>query len=120
MYFEKIHKQIASEYKKEKDKKIAEKCLQIGEEWTKIVSGGFSDFSKFSTPPGTSEKAHKKRLRKECSEYIHARLDPEEVKTFFPAWVLPFIVQVFLSTIVSWITRKQIDDIFENDDEEDS
>ena len=117
MYFDKIHKQIASEYKKEKDKKIAEKCLQIGEEWTKIVSGGFSDFSKFAMPPGISEKDHKKSLRKECREYIHAHLDPKEVKTFFPVWVLPFIAQVILSTIISWIVRKLIDDVFENNKE---
>ena len=113
MYFEKIHKQIASKYKK-KDQKIAEKCLQLGEQWTKIASGGFSDFSKFSTPPGDSKKAHKKRLRRECSEFIRSHLDPKEVKSFFPVWVLPFIAQVILSTIISWIVRRMIDNIVED------
>ena len=114
MYFDKIHKQIASQYKKKKDQKIAEKCLQLGEEWAKIVSGDFSDFSKFSTPPGSSKKNHKKKLRKECGEYIRAHLDSREVKSFFPVWVLPFIAQVILSTIISWIVRRMIDNMIED------
>jgi hypothetical protein len=114
MYFDKIHKQITSKYKKKKDQKIAEKCLQLGEEWAKIVSGDFSDFSKFATPTSSSKRGHKKKLRKECGEYIRAHLDPQEVKSFFPAWVLPFVIQVILSTVISWIVRRMIDDIVED------
>ena len=114
MHFGKIRKEIASKYKKEKDQKVAEKCLQLGEQWAKIASASFSDFSKFSTPPGGSKEAHKKSLRKECSEFIRSHLDPEEVKSFFPAWVLPFIAQVILSTVINWIVRRMIDDMFED------
>jgi|TARA_R110000824_G_scaffold53483_13_gene148122 hypothetical protein len=116
MNFEKIRSEIKSQYKKEKDQKIAERCLQLAEEWARIESEDFSNLTKFAARPGAGLKAHKKSLRHECKEFIRSNLDPKEIKTFFPAWVLPFIVQVILSTVISWIVRRMIDNLTEDDD----
>ena len=116
MKFEKIRSEIKSQYKKEKDQKIAERCLQLGEEWARIESADFSNLSRFAATPGVNTKAHKKALRNECKKFIRDSLDPKEIKAFFPAWVLPFIVQVILSTIISWLVRRMIDDLVDEDD----
>ena len=118
MYFSEIQREIESKYKKNNRQKIAEKCLQLGEEWTRIVSGGFGDFSRFRVPAGADPQAYKKDLKAECTQYIKDNLDPDEVKNFVPIWVLPFIFQVFLSTIISWIVRRIFDNMFEKEDNE--
>ena len=116
MNFEKIRSEIKSQYKKEKDQKIAERCLQLAEEWARIESADFSNLKKFAARPGVELKSHKKSLRHECKEFIHNNLDPNEVKTFFPAWVLPFIAQVILSTVINWIVRRMIDNLIDDKD----
>ena len=118
MRFAGLRQEIGSKYKGKNHQKIAEKCLQLGEEWTRIVSGDWSSFDRFRTPAGADPKEHKKTLKQECSQYIKDNLDPDEVKVFVPIWVLPFMFQVFLGVIVNWITRKLIDNLFENQDEE--
>lgn len=118
MRFAKLKQDISSKYKKQKDQKIAEKCLQLGEEWTRIVSGNWSNFDRFRTPAGSDPKEYKKGLKQECSQYIKDNLDPDEIKNFIPIWVLPFVFQVFLGAIINWIARKLIDNLFENQDED--
>lgn len=115
MKFEKIRSEIKSQYKKEKDQKIAERCLQLGEEWARIESADFSNLGVFAAASGVNAKAHKKALRSECKKFIRDSLDPKEIKAFFPAWVLPFIVQVILSTVISWIVRRMIDDLLDEE-----
>lgn len=120
MKFDNLRQQISSEYKKQKDQKIAEKCLQLGEEWTRIVSGNWSDLSKFDIPAGATPSEYKDELKEECRQYIKDNLDPDDIKGFMPVWVLPFILQVFLGVIVNWITNKLIDNLFENEDEDEN
>ena len=117
MYFGSIHSEIGSKYKKEKERKIAEKCLQLGEEWTRIVSGDLSDFTRFRVPAGADPEEWKKELRSECKAYIKDNLKEEDVKGFVPAFIFPFIVQMLISAIISWIVRRLIDNIFEKENE---
>ena len=117
MYFGSIHSEIGSKYKKEKERKIAEKCLQLGEEWTRIVSGDLSDFTRFRVPAGADPEEWKKELRSECKAYIKDNLKKEEVKGAAPTWIFPFILQMFISAIISWIVRKLIDNLFENNND---
>ena len=118
MDFSNIRYEIGSKYKRDNRQKIAEKCLQLGEEWTRIVSGNFGDFSKFRVPAGADPKKYKKELKEECGRYIKDNLDPDEVKNFVPVWVLPFVLQIFLGAIVNWITKKLIDNILESHHED--
>ena len=117
MLFPDIKKDISRKYKKQKDQKIAEKCLQLGEEWTRIVSGDFSNFVRFHVPAGANSKDWKKGLRDECKAYIKDNLKEEDVKGFVPAFIFPFIVQMLISAIISWIVRRLIDNIFEKENE---
>ena len=70
MYFSQINQDIDRHYKTDKDKKFAKKCLQLGEEWTRIVSGDFSDFDRFKVPAGSNTRRYKKKLASECKKYI--------------------------------------------------
>jgi hypothetical protein len=118
MHFSKIRQEIGSKYKKKKDQKIAEKCLQLGEEWTRIVSGGFADFNRFKVPAGADPKKYKRELAKECKLYIKDSLSEDDVKSYFPVvWIVPFVVQIFLGTVISWIARRLLDDLFEKNNE---
>ena len=117
MFFAGIQQEIPAKYKKEKERKIAEKCLQLGEEWTRIVSGDLSDFYRFRIPAGADPKVWKKEAEEECKAYVKDNLRDEDVKGFAPAWVFPFIMQMFISAIVNWIVRKLIDNLFENNND---
>ena len=117
MYFGSIHSEIGSKYKKEKERKIAEKCLQLGEEWTRIVSGDLSDFTRFRLPAGADPEEWKDQLKEECRDYIKANLKREDVKGVAPTWIFPFILQMFISAIISWIVRKLIDNLFEDNND---
>lgn len=105
--FGKIHQDIEIKYKKKKERKMAEKCLQLGQEWATIVSDGFtsSDFLK---------KGERTPLTKECKDYIKDNLSEEELSTFFP--VLPILAQILLSFIINWVVKKIIENLF-NDNE---
>lgn len=118
MFFESIREDISSKYKKQKDVKIAEKCLQLGEEWTRIVSDDFSSFTRFRVPAGADPKEYKKQVSEECKQYIKSNLDAGDPKTFAP-WLFSFILQAFLSAIINWVVRRIIERLFENDDKED-
>ena len=118
MYFENIQQEIGSKYKKQNHQKMAEKCLQLGEEWTRIVSGDLTDFSRFRVPAGADPKRYKKDLEEECKRHIKDSLSQDDVKSFFPVWVLPFVVQIFLSAMISWIVQRLLNNLFDNHDEE--
>ncbi|MQF98491.1 MAG: hypothetical protein FI729_03040 [SAR202 cluster bacterium] len=115
---DKVRSEIPLKYKKDKERKIAEKCLQLGHEWTRIVSGGFESVDRFRVPAGANAKEWQQQLKDECKQYIKDGLDPQDAKGFFPVWVFPFILQVLLSAVINWIVRKIFDNIFEKDEEE--
>jgi len=115
MFFEEIQEEIGSKYKKEKEQKFAEKCLQLGEEWTRIVSGDFSNFERFRVPAGADPKEWRQQLTDECKGYIKTQLSKDEVKGFFPPWIFSFVLQLIISAVVNWIVRKIIDNLFEQE-----
>ena len=115
MYFQQIQEDISSKYKKRKDRKIAEKCLQLGEEWTRIVSEDFSSFTRFRVPAGANPEEYKKQVSEECKSYIKSNL--EDPKSFAP-WIFTFILQAFLSAIINWVVRKIIEKLFEDNDDQ--
>ncbi len=119
MYFSQINQDIDKQYKTDKDKKFAKKCLQLGEDWTRIVSGGFADFDRFKVPAGADPKKYKKALASECKSYIKNGLSPDDtivfvgLYTFF--WVLPFALQIAMSVMISWIVTKMLEKLFKKD-----
>ena len=121
MYFSKISQDIDTRYKTDKDKKFAKKCLHLGEEWTRIVSGGFADFDRFRVPAGADPKKYKKALASECKRHIKNGLDPDDriefvgVYTFF--WVIPFALQIAMSVMISWIVTKMLEKLFNQIDD---
>ena len=121
MYFSQINQDIDKRYKTEKDQKFAKKCLQLGEEWTRIVSGGFSDFDRFKVPAGSNPKKYKKKLASECKKYIKDNLDPEDTIKFIGVytflWVIPFALQIAISVMISWIVTRMLEKLFKHLDE---
>ena len=121
MYFSQINQDIDSQYKTDKDKKFAKKCLQLGEDWTRIVSGGFANFDRFKVPAGSDPKKYKKELASECKRYIKDGLDPDDkiefvgVYTFF--WVIPFALQIAMSVMINWIVTRMLEKLFKQIDD---
>jgi len=102
--FGEIHSEIGKKYKKKKERKMAEKCLQLGQDWATIVSDGFTD-SNFTEDRG------REPLRKECKEYIKENLSQEELSGFLPL-LIPILGQLFLSFIINWVVGKIIENLF--------
>jgi len=133
MYFSQINQDIDIRYKTDKSNQFAKKCLQLGEEWTRIVSGGFTDFDRFKVPAGADPKKYKKKLASECKKYIKDNLDPKDTIQFVNGatedwsikfvgvymffWVIPFAFQIAVSVMVSWVVTKMLEKLFKHLDD---
>ena len=103
-----IYGDIHTKYKEKKKRKFAEKCLQIGQEWTRIVSDDFSNYGRFAW--ASNSKAEKKTLKKECYQYIYDNLSKEDIHSFIPIWLI-LLSKVIISTVIHWIVSRIIENM---------
>ena len=98
--FSDIQNEINETFKDDARQKLASRCLQYGTEWARIASRGFN--------LQEVDDAQKKKLKKECSNFIKQNIQQEEkhgsvVLSFILIYVL---LPVVLKFIVERIFRK--------------
>ena len=101
MMYQYLMKDVEKEYKDKNCRKIAQIALDLGEQWTNIVS--------VSKHLDLKDRKRKKQYKKECAKYIKANFDKSQFAgSFFVALILPFLIKI----VVNWIASLIIDSLF--------
>jgi hypothetical protein len=94
MNSEKIKSMIQDTYSDE-NKKIADLCLEIGENWTKVVG---KDLQRFSP----------KIAKKQCSQYIQDNFDRSQVRGgILTTLFLSIIIRMIANWVANLIVKRE-------------
>jgi hypothetical protein len=96
---------IEEQYGNGDKQKIAKKCLQYAQEWSKISMSAGIDFA-------DSDSCKRKALRKDCYQFVKENVE-EDVKEKYKSVFITFIlITVILPAIISWVVGKILDELF--------
>ncbi len=103
--FGSMDNQIEEKFGDRNKQKIAKKCLQYAQEWSKICMSAGVSFA-------DSNACTKKALKKECYEFVKSNVE-EDVKEKYGSVFLTFILlTVILPAIISWVVHRVLDELF--------
>jgi hypothetical protein len=103
--FGSMDNEIEKKYGNGDKQRIAKKCLQYAQEWSRISMSAGVNFA-------DSDSCKRKALRKDCYDFVKENVE-EDVKYKYKSVFITFIlITVILPAIISWVVGKILDELF--------